>query len=202
MTTKKYFQWETNKNIIKSVALVLTFALLTSCVAAVVAGAAGGLVVYDKRSFSTIEKDARIFHVIHTDIVTNPEFKDSHIVVTSFNQVVLLTGQTPTASLRVKAENIAKKTPQVKRVYNEITIQEPTSFSQRSKDSWITSQVRAKMLTKKDLKSGSIRVVTESSEVFLMGIVTREQSDLAVEVARQVSDVSKVVKVFQYMTIS
>ncbi len=202
MTTRKYFQWETKKNVIKSVAFVLTFALLTSCVAAVVAGAAGGLVVYDKRSFSTIEKDARIFHLIHTDIVTNPEFKDSHIVVTSFNQVVLLTGQTPTASLRVKAENIAKKTPQVKRVYNEITIQEPTSFSQRSKDSWITSQVRAKMLAKKDLKSGSIRVVTENSEVFLMGIVTREQSDLAVEVARQVSGVSKVVKVFQYMTIS
>jgi osmotically-inducible protein OsmY len=147
-----------------------------------------------------IEKDARIFHLVHKKIVTDAQFDDSHIVVTSFNQVVLLTGETPVASLRVLAEKIAKHTPKVKRVYNEITVGDPTSYSQRSKDSWITGQVRAKMLTKKDLESGTIRVVTEDSVVYLMGIVTHDQANLAVDVARQVSGVTKVVKVFRYIT--
>ena len=86
--------------------LVLLFGLLSGCVLGVVA-AATGLVVYDRRSVVMIERDARIFHLIHTEIVRDPQFDDSHIGVTSFNQVVLLSGQTPQASLRVLAEKIA-----------------------------------------------------------------------------------------------
>ena len=82
--------------------------LLGGCVLGVMAGAAAGLVVYDKRSVVMIERDARIFHRVHTEIVSDPKFRNSHIGVTSFNQVVLLVGQTPTASLRELAEKIAK----------------------------------------------------------------------------------------------
>ena len=179
--------------------LLFILFILSGCVAAVIAGAAGGLVVYDKRSFSMIEKDSRIFHKVHTSLVTNPVFDESHIVVTSFNRNVLLAGEVSSASLRKKAESVATSVPNVKRVYNELTIGAPTSLSQRSKDSWITSQIRAKMLTKKNLESGSIRVVTEDSVVYLMGVVTREQAQLAVDVARQVNGVTKVVKVFRYI---
>lgn len=182
----------------KKIVVLLLSAMLTSCVAAVVAGAAGGLVVYDRRSMVMIERDARIFYLVHKAIASDPRFHHSRIVVTSFNQVVLLVGQTPTASLRVLAEKIAKDTPNVSRVYNEITIEPPTTFGQRSKDTWITSQVRTKMMTKKGLESGSIRVVTENGVVYLMGIVTHQQADLAVDVARHVDGVQKVVKVFRY----
>jgi osmotically-inducible protein OsmY len=178
--------------------VVLLCGLLTSCVLGVVAAAAG-LVVYDRRSVVMIERDARIFHVVHTEIVTDPRFRESHIVVTSFNQVVLLAGQTSAASYRVLAENVAKKTPNVRRVYNEITVGEALSLADRSRDTWITGEVRTKLLRKKDLESGSIRVVTEDAVVYLMGIVTPEQAKLAVDVARQVKGVQKVVKVFQYI---
>ncbi|MDF1678497.1 MAG: BON domain-containing protein [Legionellaceae bacterium] len=178
--------------------LVLLLSLVSGCVVGLVA-AATGLVVYDRRSVVMIERDARIFHLVHTEIVTNPQFDESHIGVTSFNQVVLLTGQTPKASLRELAEKVAKKTPKVRRVYNEITIDEPISFADRSKDTWITGEVRTKLLRKKDLESGSIRVVTENAVVYLMGIATPEQANLAVDVARQIKGVRKVVKVFQYV---
>lgn len=184
----------------KSPVLIILCLLLSSCVALVAAGAAGGLIVYDKRSVSMIERDARIFYVLRKEIVANPEFADSHIVISSFNQTVLLAGQTPSASLRVQAEKIAKKTPEVLRVYNEITIDDPISLTARSKDSWITGQVKANMIAKKGLESGSIRVVTENRVVYLMGIATREQADLAVNVARHVPHVSKVVKVFRYIS--
>ncbi|MDX2347082.1 MAG: BON domain-containing protein [Legionella sp.] len=178
--------------------LVLLFGLLSGCMLGMVA-AATGLVVYDSRSVVMLERDARIFHLIHTDIVRNPKFEGSHIGVTSFNQIVLLVGQTPEASLRVLAEKVAKQTPKVRRVYNEITIEAPISMAQRSKDTWITGEVRTKLLRKKDLESGTIRVVTEDAVVYVMGIATAEQAALAVEVARQVKGVRKVVKVFQYV---
>ncbi|WP_028389382.1 BON domain-containing protein [Legionella fairfieldensis] len=182
------------------IVILLICGLLTSCVAAVVAGAAAaGLVVYDRRSVASLESDARIFHKIHTAIVKDPRFYNSRIIVVSFNQVVLLVGQTPTASLRVLAEKIAQSTPYVRRVYDEITVDYPLLITQRTKDSWITSQVRSQMLTKKGLESGSIRIVTENGVVYLMGIATHEQANLAVSVARQINGVRKVVKVFQYI---
>lgn len=184
---------------VKSIGFCLIFSLLTGCVAAVVAGAATGLVVYDRRAVTMIERDARIFHLVHTAIVSDPRFRDSHIVVSSFNQVVLLAGETPIASLRATAEKIAQHTPAVRRVYNEITVDQPSLLTQRSKDTWITGEVRTHLLTKKGLESGSIRVLTENEVVFLMGIVTEEQANLAVNVARQVNGVRKVVKVFQYI---
>lgn len=150
---------------LKSITLVLLSIFSTGCVVAVVAGAAAGM-VYDRRSVATMEADARLFHVIHKKIVSNPQFSDSHLVVTSFNRVVLLAGQTPTTVLKNSAERIARSTPGVNRVYNEISVQQAIPLTQRTKDSWITSQVRSAMLTKKGLASGSIRIVTENRVVF------------------------------------
>lgn len=183
---------------LKSVAVILAFILLSGCVAAVVTGAAVGM-VYDRRSMRTIEADTRLFHVIHKNIVSNRQFSDSRILVTSFNRVVLLVGQTPTASLRVLAEKIAQSTPGVERVYDEIIVGDPIALTQRTKDSWITSQVRSSMLARKGLESGSIRVVTENGVVYLMGVVTDRQAALAVDVARRINGVRKVVKIFQYI---
>lgn len=184
---------------VRIIILLLINSLLTGCVAAVVAGAAASLVVYDRRSVVTIESDARIFHKVHTAIVKDPRFRDSRILVSSFNGVVLLVGQTPTATLRVIAEKIAQQTANVKRVYDEVTVDYPIALTERTNDTWITSQVRSLMLTRKGLESGSIRIVTENGVVYLMGIVTHEQADMAVNVARQVNQVKKVVKVFQYI---
>lgn len=185
---------------IKTVIFLLLGVLLTSCAAVVVVGAAGGMAVYDRRSVAMMERDARIFYVVRKAIVTDPRFRDSHIVVSSFNQVVLLAGQTPTSSLRVVAEKIVQNTPNVRRVYDEITVDYPLPLTTRSKDSLITGQVRSKMLTQKGLESGSVHMITENGVVYLMGIVTHEQANIAVNVARQINGVMKVVKLFQYIT--
>jgi osmotically-inducible protein OsmY len=182
---------------IKSVVFLLVGTLLTSCVVAVVAGAAG--MVYDRRSVTTLEADARLFHLVHKSIVTDPEFRDSRILVTSFNRVVLLVGQTPTPSLKIVAEKIARNTPGVQRVYNELMVANPIPLTHRSKDTLITGQIRSNMLTRKGLESGSIRIVTENGVVYLMGIATPEQATLSVDVARRVNGVVKVVKIFQYI---
>lgn len=182
----------------KILPLIITILTLTGCMAAAVVGTTG-MAVYDRRGLVTIEQDARIFHIVHTKIVKDPRFRDSRILVSSFNKVVLLTGQTPGASLRVLAEKIAQSTPNVSRVYDEISIGSPLPMAQRPRDTWITGQVKSKMLAREGLESGSIRVITEDAVVYLMGIVTRQQAGIAVDVARHVNGVRKVVKVFQYI---
>lgn len=184
---------------LRSIIFLLLSSLLTGCLAAVVAGAAAGMVGYDRRSLAMLESDARIFHKVHTAIVRDPHFRNSRILVSSFNRVVLLVGQTPTASLRVLAEKIAQGTADVSRVYDEVSIGYPIPFAERSRDTWLTSQVRSLMLAQQGLESGSIRIITENGVVYLMGTATHEQANLAVFVARQVKGVRKVVKVFRYI---
>lgn len=184
----------------RAVAMMLIVAsVLSGCVAAVVAGAAAGVIVYDRRSLSMLEADARIFHLLHKQIVTDSRIRDAHVEVVSFNRIVLLVGETRDPSTRQLVERMAQQTPNVRRVYDEITIANPISVAQHSKDALITGQVKTQMLAHRGLESGSIKIVTENAVVFLMGITTPEEADIAVNIARQTRGVEKVVKVFQYI---
>lgn len=163
------------------------------------AGAAAVAVVYDHRTLENTLQDTQLANTIADRIRKVPAlYNESHIEVTAFNHVVLLTGETPDPKWREEAERIAKSLPEVTRVYNQLTIQGPTSSLTRTSDSWITTKIKSHLLTMEDLKSSSIKVVTENGVVFLMGIATKEQADIAIDIARQVSGVQKVIKIFQY----
>jgi len=182
--------------------LLLTITLsLQGCFFAVgaAAGAAGIAAVYDHRKLEQIAQDQKIADRIYKKIKADIQLdENSHINVACFNQVVLLTGEALTPALRQQAENLAHSVPDITRVYNEITVKGPSSSLTRTSDSWITTKIRTQLLATKDLASGSIKVVTENGSVYLMGVVTHEQADMAVDIARQVSGVQKVMKIFQY----
>lgn len=185
----------------KILILLMVTLTLQGCifVAGAAAGAAGVAVVYDHRKLNNIVEDGKTANAIVNQIKADPTLNDqTHVDVTCFNRVVLLTGEAPTADLRQKVENIAHSTPNVERVYNEITIQGPTSSLTRTSDSWITAKIKSQMLATADLKSGTIKVVTENGSVYLMGMVSHQQADMSVDIARQVSGVLRVVKIFQY----
>lgn len=168
-------------------------------VAGAAAGAAAIAVVYDHRTIQNSLQDTEIANKVADKIKAVPALRDdSHIEVTVFNRVVLLTGETPKPAWRQQAEEIAKTVPDVGRVYNQLTIQGPTSSLTRTSDSWVTTKIKSQMLATEDLKSSSIKVVTENGVVYLMGVVNREQADTAADIARQASGVQKVIKIFQY----
>lgn len=184
----------------KIAGIICVSVILSSCVpAALLVGAtAGGAIVYDKRSMKTIMHDNDAKAQAEINIRDTAELqKESHISVAVFNQVMLLVGQVATNEQRDLVSQRVASVKYVSRVYNEITVQPPTSFAQRSKDSWITTKVRTAMLAKSGLGSTQIKVVTEDSVVYLMGIVSPNQADLAADVARHVDDVKRVVKVFE-----
>lgn len=187
---------------LKQLTLIVSLAFtLSSCffAAGAAAGAAAIAMVYDHRTIENTLRDTDIANKIANRINQNPHLRtESHIEVAVFNRVVLLSGETPNPTWKEQAGQIANTVSGVSRVYNQITIQGPTSSLTRTSDAWITTKIKTQMLATEDLKSGSIKVVTENSVVFLMGIVNSQQANIAVDIARQVSGVQKVVKIFQY----
>ena len=124
---------------------------------------------------------------------------DAHINVTSFNGVVLLTGEAYSNELRALAGTTVGKINRVRQVYNELQVQDETSFFSRTHDSWLTSKVKSKLLANGDIDSGRIKIVTENSSVFMMGLLTSAEADQAVKVVRDTDGVQKIVKVFEYI---
>lgn len=160
---------------------------------------AGGALIYDKRGVATMIEDRDIANEAWKKINNDPELrKQAHISVSSFNRVVLMVGQAPTEQLRNHAYDLVNSIQGIKRIYNRVSIEAPTSKSRQAEDAWITTKVKAKMVAEKGLKSSQIKVVTEDGVVYLLGLVTHKQSDIASTVASQVTGVEQVVKVFEY----
>jgi osmotically-inducible protein OsmY len=124
---------------------------------------------------------------------------DSHIVVTSFNGVVLLAGQTPRADLKAKAEQAAAAVQRVKTVHNELQVLPPSGFLARQNDTWLTSKIKTQMLTDPNIPGSRIKVVTENGIVYLLGLLTKQEAAQATALVQGVSGVQKIVKLFEYI---
>ncbi|WP_110948509.1 BON domain-containing protein [Pseudomonas bohemica] len=123
----------------------------------------------------------------------------SHIVVTSFNGVVLLAGQTPRADLKQLAEQTASQVQKVKKVNNELQVIEPSSLLARSNDAWLTSKIKTEMLTDSAIPGSRIKVVTENGIVYLLGLLTQAEANRATNLVQGVAGVQKIVKLFEYI---
>lgn len=172
---------------------------LAACVPAVVGGAAvGGSVVADRRTSGVYVEDENIELKAVRKMETNLG-EQSHVNVTSFNRNVLLTGEVPDAARKTLAENLMKEVEQVRDVTNEIVIAPKTDIGVRTNDTYITTKVKTHFLTENKFQANYVKVITENSVVYLLGLVTQAEADAAVEIARNTEGVSKVVKVFEYI---
>lgn len=186
----------------KKLLLLLAIAFsLQGCIFVVgaAAGAAGVAVVYDHRKLEKIVLDEKIAKKAAEKLQAMLSDREkTHIAVTCFNQVVLLSGEATTPALRQEAEELVRTVPDIKRIYNQIMIKAPSSTLTQASDSWITTKIKTQMLATEGLQSGTIKVVTENGTVYLLGIVSKEQAEIAVDIARQVQGVQRVMKIFQY----
>ena len=175
--------------------------VLQGCVAAVTTGAVvGAATVVDRRSTGTFIDDEIIELKILDVISKDRELWDrSHVNATSYNNVVLLTGEAPNETLRVRLETLVKGVQKVRAVHNELAIAAPSSALSRSSDSVITGRVKTSIIRLDVNLAARTKVITENGVVFLMGLVSREEADTATNVARQVGGVQRVVKVFEYL---
>jgi osmotically-inducible protein OsmY len=172
---------------------------LSACAPLVVGSAVmSGLVAIDRRTTGIQLEDEGIELRTAQGLRQNLS-ASAHVNVTSYNRMVLLTGEVGSAADKERAERLAKSQENVSSVVNDLAIEPASSLTQRSKDAIITGQVKALLVDAKDLQSNAFKVVTERGVVYLMGRVTSREAQRASEIARSssVSGVVKVVRVFE-----
>jgi len=185
---------------------VLTLALvagvvpaLQGCFPLVATGVGtGALMVSDRRSSGAYVEDEAIEWKAAAQI--KEKLGDHvHINVISYNRNVLLTGEAPDAGMRDQLPRLISVVPNVRGVTNDVQVAGHSSLISRSNDTLITSKVKARMIDSASVQANQIKVVTEASTVYLMGMVTQQEADAAIQVARTTDGVKKVVRVFEYI---
>jgi osmotically-inducible protein OsmY len=180
--------------------LIIPVVLLQGCAAAVVTGAAtGAAIVHDRRSAGTVLDDQSIEIKVSSILFSNKKIYDqSHINATSYNGVVLITGETPNESLKQDVTKEVQTIANVRRVHNELLIAAPSSLPSRTSDAWITSKIKAKLTADEYIDPFYIKVVTEHGIVYLMGFVSHAEADRVVGIVTQSAGVQRVIKIFEY----
>jgi osmotically-inducible protein OsmY len=180
-------------------AVVLAPMLLAGCAAPLIVGAAatGALVATDRRSTGAQVDDTTIEAKLITSFGTQWGER-IHVNVTSYNGIVLLTGEVPDQATWTEIGAQAKATDRVRSVQNEVVIGPNTPLSSRTNDTFITSKVKSRFIEAEKFSATHVKVVTERQVVYLMGIVSRQEGEEAARIASTTSDVVRVVKVFEY----
>lgn len=187
------------RNLLLALALVATMFTVSGCFPLVATGVGVGAMMIDDRRSSGAYIDDEVIE--SKAMIKTGERLDAqaHVNITSFNRIVLLTGEVPTENARRIAEEVARGQANVRNVVNELVVGPYTAFSSRSNDAVITSKVKARFVEAQKFSANHVKVVTENGVVFLMGMVKPQEAVDAAEIARNTSGARRVVKVFEYV---
>lgn len=175
--------------------------LLCGCIPLAVT-AVGGTAIYERKAIQKHFSDREISFSINNKIFGDRLlYGNNHIVINVLHGDVLVTGQVLTQAYRQQVIDIAKHTEGVKRVYDQLTIGKPASFSRSTEDAIISTKIRTQIVGSDKVGSG-VSITTEDGVVYLMGTVTPQESDAATDIARRTNGVTRVVKIFRYITQS
>ena len=174
---------------------------LSACAPLLIGGAiwGGTMVVSDRRTSGT-QIDDQAIELKSVRRIADVIGDKGHVNVTSYNRLVLLSGEVPTEADKAAVEQAVARIDNVRAIVNELTLAAPSSLSARSNDTLMTSKVKASMVDAKDIQANAYKVVTERGVVYLMGRVTEREANRAADIARGVSGVQKVVKVFDVVS--
>ena len=171
---------------------------LTACVPIVVTGAAvGAMAAVDRRTLGAQTEDQSL-ELKGLTQVRDTIGNTSGVSITSYNRKVLLTGQVPDQDTRAKVEKLVRGLPNVRDVINELQLAPAGGLGMAAGDLALSTRVKAALIQAAGVESQTIKVVSESGVVYLMGLVTRAEGDRAAQAASRVSGVTRVVTAFEY----
>jgi osmotically-inducible protein OsmY len=180
--------------------LLSTTLLLQGCAGLIIgAGVGAASVAHDRRTLGTQVDDTTAAGRISTAISNNVAInKQASISVQVFNGTALLIGQAPTQALIQQAEKLALSVKNIKKLHNQVRLGLPIPPSVVANDAWIASKVKTKLIADKRIDGLHIEIEVENGEVFLMGLVSEQESNIAVEITRNIQGVKQVIKAFEY----
>ena len=183
-----------------SLATAATLGALAGCVPLLVGGAmlGGTMMFVDRRTSGTQVEDQAI--ELKAAARVRELALSANVNITSYNRLVLITGEVPSEADKVAVEQVVSKVEAVRSVVNDLASGEASGVGSRASDSVISGKVKASFVDAKDLQAQAAKVVTERGVVYLMGRVTEREATRFADVARSVDGVKKVVRVFEILT--
>jgi osmotically-inducible protein OsmY len=179
--------------------LLAAVVTLQGCVVAVgAAGAMAAKVANDRRTVGTQLDDQNADSAVAYQWSKSDALKEqANLQVDVYNGVALLTGQAPSQALLDEAVNRAQEVAYLKKIHNQIRIAQPIGAGTQANDIWLASKVRAKIVADERVPALQVKVVVQDSEVFLMGRLSNVEATAAVDIARNVTGVARVVRAFE-----
>jgi osmotically-inducible protein OsmY len=184
-----------------TVAVGVAVISLSACAPLLLGGAVvgGSMIATDRRSSATQLED-QLIEVKAGTRTREIIGERGRVSPTSYNRLVLLTGDVATEADKAAVEQSVARVDNVKSIVNELAVMGSLSIGSRTNDAVISTKVKASIVDTKDLYANSIKVVTERGVVYLMGRVTEREATQAANVARGVNGVQKVVRVFEILS--
>lgn len=183
-----------------TLAIAAAASALTACAPLVIGGAVGGALVATDRRTSGTQLEDKTIQLKASNRIRDALGERGHINASSYNRVVLLTGEVPSEADRAAVETAVAGIENVRSVVNELAVMGNTSLTARSSDLIIEGKIQATYVDARDVMSNAYKIVVERGVVYLMGRVTEREAERAVELARSVSGVAKVVRVFEIIS--
>jgi osmotically-inducible protein OsmY len=179
--------------------------LLSACAPLLIGGAfaGGAMMATDRRTTGAQLEDQSIELKARNrlrETVSERQWQESSINVTSYNRIVLITGEVPTDALKASVEQAVSRIDNVRGVVNELGVMPLSAASSRSNDLLVTSKVKATLIDDAHLQANAFKVTTQRGIVYLMGRVTEAEAKRAAELTSTISGVTKVVKVVETIT--
>ena len=180
-------------------AVLLAGTTLSGCAPIAAGGAVTGAVITnDRRTAGTVLEDQTVESKAADFLKADGELAaQAHINVTSFNLMVLVTGEAPTEALKTRTIEYISRIAKVRHVYDEIRVAAPSPSSARANDGLITTKVKTKLISIRDISALDIKVVTENGVTYLMGLVDQATGDAVAQAVASVGGIQKVVKLFE-----
>jgi len=182
-------------------ALVSSTMLLTGCFPVVATGmVAGALSISDRRTTGAQTEDQAIELKAFNRFREQFKSEQISLTVTSFNRIALLTGYVPNEQARTEAAKLVQSIDNVRSVINEVAIGPAPSVRAFGVDTVLTARVKASFLEAKDVQANVIKVYTDASTVYLMGVVTEREAKRATDIASRVTGVRRVIRAFEVIS--
>ncbi|EKT59996.1 division/outer membrane stress-associated lipid-binding lipoprotein [Providencia sneebia] len=184
------------------VAILFSMTMLQGCIGAAVVGSAAVATksATDPRSVGQQVDDGTLEARVSGQLNKDKDITGkARIIATAYKGNVLLTGQSPDMSWAERAKQIAANVDGTNAVYNEVRQGEPVDLGTASNDTWLTTKIKSKILTSDSVKSSNVKVITENGEVFLLGVLTKQEADAAAKIASETDGVRRVTTAFTYL---
>jgi osmotically-inducible protein OsmY len=191
---------DTILHIAATVSVAAGAVLLNGCIPIALGGVAASAQIATDRRSTGAQLDDELIEDKSIAQIADRLKSDMHVNVTSYNGIVLLTGEVATDASKNDVAQLVRSMPKVRVVQNELVVGPTSTLSARTNDTFITSKVKARFVEARKFQINHVKVVTERRVVYLMGIVRHDEGDAAAQTARTTSGVERVVKVFEYLS--